>query len=155
MLENSGESSVAASARRSSISKLVRNTCPDVRRISKREARIRCCSSRVHHHHPRSIDTLADIRPILLLEPSSRSTAISSRRAVSRCAAVLDRQETNRRRTHSPRSMRLHDGAAAELHRPTFQRGMFLSTRPFFPLPSRDRRNTCSLLVEARTKSFD
>lgn len=66
MLENSGESSVAASARRSSISKLVRNTCPDVRRISKREARIRCCSSRVHHHHPRSIDTLADIRPILL-----------------------------------------------------------------------------------------
>lgn len=66
MLENSGESSVAASARRSSISKLVRNTCPDVRRISKREARIRCCSSRVHHHHPRSVDTLADIRPILL-----------------------------------------------------------------------------------------
>lgn len=66
LLENSGESSVAASARRSSISKLVRNTCPDVRRISKREARIRCCSSRVHHHHPRSIDTLADIRPILL-----------------------------------------------------------------------------------------
>lgn len=87
MLENSGESSVAASARRSSISKLVRNTCPDVRRISKREARIRCCSSRVHHHHPRSIDTLADIRPILL--PINRdlfSTSGVSLRCRSRSA---------------------------------------------------------------------
>lgn len=71
LFENSGESSVAASARRSSISKLVRNTCPDVRRISNREPRIRCCSSRRAAHHPRPIDTLTDIRSS---SPSSSSS---------------------------------------------------------------------------------
>ena len=170
LFENSGESSVAASARRSSISKLVRNTCPDVRRISNREPRIRCCSSRRAAHADRHPHGHSILLPLLLLESSSirfESTAISSRRPII-LASPLDRRETDpRSRAHSPRfelcdtdcttaqqtTLYTESNAECLLQRSSSSFLSQLSADSFFLLLFFLFGNTCSLLVEARSGS--
>lgn len=176
LFENSGESSVAASARRSSISKLVRNTCPDVRRISNREPRIRCCSSRRAAHHPRrstpsrTFDPPPPPPPRVLLESSSirfESTAISSRRPIILASPLARRETDPRSRAHSPRfelcdtdcttaqqtTLYTESNAECLLQRSSSSFLSQLSADSFSLLLFFLFGNTCSLLVEARSGS--
>lgn len=170
LFENSGESSVAASARRSSISKLVRNTCPDVRRISNREPRIRCCSSRRAAHHPRRSTPSRTFDPLLLLESSSirfESTAISSRRPIILASPLARRETDPRSRAHSPRfelcdtdcttaqqtTLYTESNAECLLQRSSSSFLSQLSADSFSLLLFFLFGNTCSLLVEARSGS--